>query len=267
MVSTINELTLLIYFCLGALAGITGGLMGLGGGIVIVPALVYMFLEQGFPGENLMHIAVATSLTTIVFTSISSAWSHHLKGAVMWPEVKLLGPGIIVGAILGAIIADYLPSDHLRRAFGIFEILVALQIGFGLKPKPGRSLPEKPGMIVSGTAIGSLSTILGIGGGTLTVPFLMWCNTDIRKAVGTSSACGLPIALTGALSMIIISTDNPSLPEHSLGYLYWPAALLIALASVMFAPLGAKLAHSIKVSVLKKIFAVVLLLIGLRMIV
>jgi len=266
MLATMTEITLLIYFCIGAVAGITSGLMGLGGGIIIVPALLYLFIQQGMPGDNLMHISVGTSLATIVFTSVASAWSHHRKGAVMWPEVKLLIPGIITGAIIGAIIADYLPGNQLKRAFGIFEILVALQIGFGLKPKPGRTLPKTPGMLASGTLIGSLSTILGIGGGTLTVPYLMWCNTDIRKAVGTSSACGFPIALAGAISMIVIGTHQQVLPEHTIGYLYWPAAVLIVMSSVLFAPLGARLAHSLKVSVLKKIFAVVLLLIGIRMV-
>lgn len=266
MVSILSESNLLIYFILGALAGITGGMMGLGGGIVIVPALVYLFLQQGFSNDNLMHIAVATSLTTIVFTSIASSWSHHRKGAVLWPEVKQLAPGIVIGAIIGAIIADTLPGEQLKKAFGLFEILVALQIGFGVKPKAGRTLPGASGMLGSGTLIGSLSTILGIGGGTLTVPFLMWCNIDIRKAVATSSACGFPIALAGTISMILVGLNNPDLPENSIGYVYWPAAVLIVMSSILFAPIGARLAHTLKISVLKRIFAIVLLIIGIRMV-
>ncbi|MCG8324699.1 MAG: sulfite exporter TauE/SafE family protein [Thiotrichales bacterium] len=267
MPAVITEITILIYFCLGAVAGLTGGLMGLGGGIVIVPALVYMFLQQGLPAAHLMQMAVATSLTTIVFTSVASAWSHHQKGAVMWPQVRILVPGIVVGAIIGALIANKLPSEILKRAFGLFEILVALQIGFGINPKAERRLPGTAGMLISGTGIGSLSTILGIGGGTLTVPFLMWCNIDIRKAVGTSSACGFPIAVAGALSMVLIGMQQDGLAENTLGYLYWPAAILIVLSSMLFAPLGAKLAHILNVSVLKKIFAVVLFLIGTRMVI
>jgi len=266
MVSDITVLTLSLYLCLGALAGIIGGMMGLGGGIVIVPALVYLFHAQDFSPQHLMHVAVATSLTTIIFTSISSARSHHRRGAVMWREVIQLVPGIIAGAILGAIIADRLPSELLRRAFGVFEIAVAMQIGFGLKPRPERVLPETAGMLASGTIIGSVSTILGIGGGTLTVPFLMWCNTDIRKAVATSAACGLPIALAGSGSMMVTGMDNTMLPPYSTGYVYWPAAAMIALASVMFAPLGARLAHTLPVMTLKRIFSVFLLFIGIRMV-
>ncbi len=267
MVSSFIDINLLIYFLLGAVAGITGGMMGLGGGIVIVPALLFLFIKQGMPGDQLMHIAVATSLTTIIFTSVAAAWSHHRKGAVLWPQIRFMVPGIVAGAVAGAVIADYLPGDQLRRAFGVFEILVALQIGFGFNPKAGRSLPRTPGLIVSGIVIGTLSTILGIGGGTLTVPYLMWCNIDIRKAVGTSSACGFPIAVAGALSMILIGSGHDDLPDHTLGYLYWPAAIMIIMSSMLFAPVGAWLAHTLQVSILKKIFAVLLFLIGLRMVI
>ena len=253
------------YLMLGVIAGLVGGLLGLGGGILIVPALLFLFIWQGMPVDILMHLAVATSLFTIVFTSISSSYAHHKHQAVLWPQVFLLTPGIIIGAVFGAFLADYISSDILRRLFGVFEILVACQIGFSVKPSAQRSLPGRNGMLIAGGGIGTLSTILGIGGGTLTVPFLVWCHVNIRKAVATSSACGFPIALAGTLAMIFIGRDSPSLPENTIGYVYWPAAILILVTSVLFAPVGAKLAHSMPVDSLKRIFAIVLACVGLRM--
>ncbi|MEE9552355.1 MAG: sulfite exporter TauE/SafE family protein [Gammaproteobacteria bacterium] len=256
---------LFAYLLLGSVAGIIGGLLGLGGGIIIVPALLYVFIRQGLSADILMHMAVATSLATIIFTSISSTYAHHRHGAVLWRQVRLLMPGIILGGCLGAFIAGHLPSDTLRTVFGIFELLVAIQIGLSIKPSAQRELPGGGGMIIAGGGIGSLSTILGIGGGTITVPFLLWCNINIRNAVATSAACGLPIAIAGTIAMIIAGWDHPLLPEGTIGYVYWPAAITILFASVLFAPLGARLAHSIPIDKLKSVFAVVLACVGIRM--
>ena len=253
------------YLVLGAFAGLVGGLLGLGGGILIVPSLLLLFMWQDLSVDILMHLAVATSLFTIIFTSVSSSYAHHKHKAVLWRQVFLLTPGIIIGAVFGAFIADQISSDILRRLFGIFEILVACQIGFSVEPKAKRALPAHNGMFVAGGGIGSLSTILGIGGGTLTMPFLIWCHVDIRKAVATSSACSFPIALAGTLAMIFAGLDSKSLPEDSIGYVYWPAAILIIITSVLFAPIGARLTHSMPVSSLKRIFAIVLGCVGLRM--
>jgi len=253
------------YLLLGMFAGIAGGLLGLSGGIIIVPSLLFLYTWQGIPADVLMHFAVATSLFTIIFTSASSSYAHHKHKAVLWSQVFLLAPGIITGAIFGAFIADHLSSDVLRRVFGIFEIFVACQISFALKPTTQRVLPGRKGMLFAGGGIGTLSTIMGIGGGTLTVPFLIWCQVDIRKAVATSSACGFPIALAGTLTMIFTGLDYSNLPENSIGYVYWPAAVAILVTSVLFAPVGAKLAHSMPVNSLKRIFAIVLVCIGLRM--
>jgi uncharacterized membrane protein YfcA len=174
-------------------------------------------------------------------------------------------PGIILGGGVGAIIADHLPSDTLRVVFGIFELLVAVQIGIDIKPSAQRKLPGGGGLIIAGGGIGSLSTILGIGGGTITVPFLLWCNINIRNAVATSAACGLPIAITGTTAMIITGWNHQLLPDGTIGYVYWPAAITILLASVLFAPLGARLVHSMPVDRLKRVFAIVLACIGIRM--
>ena len=262
---SLSLVTLFSYLLLGVVAGMTGGLLGLGGGIVIVPALLFLFIYQGLPGDILMPMAVATSLATIVFTSISATWAHHRHGAVAWHVVRLLGPGIIIGAIAGALIADQLRSDSLQTAFGLFEILVALQIGFGIKPSAQRSLPDTAGMVASGSVIGTISSLLGIGGGTLTVPFLLWCNVNIRKAVATSSACGLPIAVAGTATMIITGWNYPRLPEGTTGYVYWPVVVMISIASVCAAPLGARFTHTLPVDILKRVFAVVLAAIGIRM--
>lgn len=261
----VELLILLFYLLLGGIAGIIGGLLGLGGGIIIVPVLLVLFIQQELVSDILMHLAVATSLATIVFTSMSSAYAHHRRGAVLWRTVALLVPGIILGGILGAVIADHLPSNALRIMFGLFEILVAIQIGFGVEPSSHRRLPNRGGMLFTGGGIGTLSTLLGIGGGTLTVPFLLWCNINIRNAVATSAACGFPIAMAGTVAMIFTGWDNPELPAGATGYVYWPAAITITATSVLFAPIGARMAHSLPVDTLKKIFAVVLAGVGLRM--
>lgn len=258
-------LTVIAYILLGAVAGMIGGLLGLGGGIVIVPALLYLFIQQGFSAGIQMHLAVATSLTTIIFTSIASAWSHHRHGAVIWKIVGFLVPGIVIGCILGAITANHLRSDSLRITFGVFELLVAMQIWSGIKPPGHRELPGNSGMVLAGGVIGTLSTILGIGGGTLTVPFLLWCNINIRNAVATSAACGMPIAVAGTLSFMITGWNHTDLPAGSTGYVYWPAAFFILIASILTAPLGAKLAHVLPVIILKRIFALVLVIVGIRM--
>ena len=263
----LSIITIVAYLALGAAAGIIGGLLGLGGGIIIVPVLLFLFIQQGLPAEILMHMAVATSLATIIFTSASSAWAHHRHGAVRWPTVSLLAPGIVAGCIVGAFVADQLKSDYLRVAFGIFEILVALQIGFNIKPSGKRTLPGKGATLVVGGGIGTLSTLLGIGGGTLTVPFLLWCNENIRNAVATSSACGLPIAVAGTAGMIVAGWSHSAIPAGSTGYVYWPAAISIVVISVLTAPLGARLAHTLPVNTLKKIFAIVIGMIGIRMLV
>ena len=260
-------MTVAAYVLLGAVAGIIGGLLGLGGGIVIVPALLFLFIRQGFSAEIQMHLAVATSLATIIFTSIASAWSHHRHGAVYWRVVSFLVPGIIFGCVLGAIAANHIRSEGLRIIFGLFELLVAMQIGFGIKPPGHRDLPGSTGMVLAGGGIGTLSTILGIGGGTLTVPFLLWCNVNIRNAVATSAACGLPIAVAGTLSFIVTGWDHAALPVGSIGYVYWPAALSILVASILTAPLGASLAHILPVTILKRVFALVLVIVGIRMLV
>ena len=267
MLSEITIQIIVIYALTGVFAGLIGGMLGLGGGIIIVPVLHYVFIQQGFPTSLLMQLAVTTSLATIIITSMSATYTHHRKGAVSWPTVFRFAPGILIGATVGAILADSLSSNTLRIAFGVFETLVAIQIGFEIKPRAQTALPGTTGLIGSGVGIGLLSTLLGIGGGTLTVPFLLWCNVNIRNAVAISSACGFPIAIAGTTALIIAGWNNQDVPANSLGYLYWPAALIIIAMTVFFAPMGARLAHYLPISTLKRVFAVVLLIVGIRMLI
>lgn len=252
------------YLALGALAGTLAGLFGIGGGLVIVPVLIFSFGLQGISFEIAAHLAVGTSLATIVFTSMSSIRSHQKHDAVRWDIFRPMTVGIVVGAVLGAWSAAMLSGPTLELVIGVFVILVAIKMLTGANPKPGRDVPGNPGLAASGGIIGWASAIFGIGGGTLTVPYLNWCNVRMQETVGTSAACGLPIAVAGALGNIWTGWDHPNLPEYSVGFIYLPALLGIILTSVLFARVGATLAHRLDAVVLKRIFAIVLILVGLR---
>lgn len=254
------------YIGLGVVAGFVAGLFGVGGGLIIVPVLILIFQANSFPPDVIVHVAIGTSLATIMFTSISSVHAHHFRHkAVRWDIVKKLTPGIIIGALLGAVIADFISAKILQQFFGFFELFVAIQMALNLKAHAARVLPNAPGMISAGTGIGSISSIVGIGGGTLTVPFLVWCNVKMQKAVATSSACGLPIAIAGCIGFIITGWNEATLPEYSFGYVYWPAFLSIVISSIFMAPVGAWLAHRLSAAKLKRGFSLVLFLLGVRM--
>lgn len=257
--------TLILYLAVGAFAGTLAGLFGVGGGLIIVPVLVFIFRGQGISEAVIIHLAVGTSLATIVFTAISSVRAHHQRGAVRWDVVGRLTPGIVAGALVGATIADAMPASVLRIFFAVFELTVAALLWWDRQPAAHRNLPGFIGMGSTGIVIGAVSSIVGIGGGTLTVPFLTWCNVHLRKAVATSSACGLPIALAGALGFVVMGWNEVQLPALATGYIYWPAFAGIGIASVAFAPLGAKLAHTLPVTSLRKLFALLLAALGVRM--
>ena len=256
--------TLLLYLVLGAAAGTLAGLFGIGGGLIIVPVLVLTFEAQGVAPEVLTHLAVGTSLATIVVTSISSVKAHHAKGAVRWDWFSPIAIGIVIGSALGGKTAGMLSGPILQKVIGVFAICMAIQMGLGLKPKGSRTIPGKPGLIGAGGIIGWASAIFGIGGGSLSVPFLTWCNAKMQTAVATSAAVGLPIAVVGALVNIQEGWGHELLPEWATGYVYWPAFIGIVSMSVIFAKLGAKLAHSLPADTLKRIFAVLLLFVGSR---
>lgn len=251
------------YLALGAVTGIFAGLFGIGGGGIMVPVLTALFISQGFPPDEVVHLALGTSMAAIVPTAIASLRTHHRHNAVLWQAVIGLAPGILIGTFAATFFASYLSAEPLAIFFACFMAVVALQIVWGRKPKPARQLPGAPALSAVGTGIGGISALVAIGGGTLTVPFLLWCNVQLPVAIGTSAAVGLPIALAGALGYLINGWSVEGLPIHTLGFIYWPAVIAMALMSSITAPLGAKLAHRLPLGLLKKLFA--LLLIGLSL--
>lgn len=250
------------YLLLGAFAGTIAGLLGVGGGLIIVPVLATLFRFQAIDSSILMHLAVGTSLSTIIVTSISSVYSHHKHGAVLWQVFWRLSPGIVLGAWAGAWAASLLPTRELRYVFGVFEWLVAMQMILNIKPPATQTLPGNLGLAAAGGGIGVVSAIVGIGGGTLTVPFLSWCRISIHNAIATSAACGLPIAISGSIGFMFTGSAQQALPAYATGFVYWPAFAGIVVASASFAPLGARLAHRLSVKKLRSVFAVFLLVLG-----
>jgi uncharacterized membrane protein YfcA len=255
----------LTYAGVGALAGVLAGLLGVGGGLVIVPALTFALTAQQIPEQHILHLALGTSLATIIFTSVSSVRAHHKRGAVIWRIVWQVTPGIVLGTFLGSWVAAALSGRFLKGFFVLFLYYVATQMLLNIKPKPTRETPGTGGMFLAGNVIGGVSSWVGIGGGTLSVPFMIWCNVEPIKAIATSAAIGFPIAVSGAAGYITSGWTTAGLPPHSLGFVYLPALIGVAAFSMLTAPLGARLAHTLPVATVKKIFAVLLILVGTRM--
>ena len=243
---------------LGAASGFAAGLMGVGGGMLLVPFLTAIFSAAEFAPEHVIHLAVATSLATIAFTSLSSVRAHHQHGAVLWPIVRVLAPGILLGSLAGAHVAALVPTVWLAYGFAFFLAFSATQLLLDRKPQPHRELPRPPGMFATGTVIGVLSSFLGGGGGFASVPFMVWCNVRIHNAIATSAALGFPIALAGTIGYLIAGWRAPGLPARSAGFVYLPALAAVAAASVLTAPLGARLAHTLDTKRLKRVFAALL---------
>jgi uncharacterized membrane protein YfcA len=259
---------LLLFPAIGALSGLLAGLFGIGGGLVIVPALNAAFVAGVVAVDPAvrMHVAIGSSLAVIVFTAISSVRAHHGYGAVLWPAVAVLAPGVVLGGLLGALLADRLGTRTLEVVFATFAMLMALRLAFGSKGEveAHARLPGPAGASAAGTVIGAVSALVGIGGGIMTVPYLAWHSVPMRTAVGTAAACTLPVALAGAAGYAVAGLGT-SMPAGSTGYLYWPAIGGIALASVLTAPLGARLAHALPVRRLRQLFALLLVAVALDM--
>jgi uncharacterized membrane protein YfcA len=255
-----------LYLLLGAAAGFFSGLFGIGGGIIIVPFLVLLFSAQGFAPDLVLLMSVATSLSTIIVTSTASLYAHHRLGVVDWPVVKQLVPSFLVGSLLGSVVADSLPTDLFKTLFAFFPLWVAFQM---IKPYSPALDPDQPsgGWNLSGAGgiIGALCTLLGAGVGVITVPFLVKRRFPLRQAMAISSACGLPLAIIGSLGYIALSWGKTGLPSWSLGYLYVPVFLCIVTSSRVFAPIGAQLAHKLPTEKLKRIFALFLFAVGMRL--
>jgi uncharacterized membrane protein YfcA len=253
----------LLFLALGAFTGVCAGLLGIGGGLVLVAALVWLLPGLGVPAEQAVHVALATALASIIFTGLSSARSHHLRGSVLWPTVAWLVPGLLLGGWLGSLLATRLQGESLRWFIAVYCYLAALQMATDWpRSRPERGDPPRgPGYSLAGAGIGAVSALVGIGGGSMTVPLLVWRGVRPVRAVGTSSACGVAIALASAAGY---ASHGPTagLPAGSWGYVYLPAAIGIALASVLTAPLGTRLAHWLSGPALRRVFAAFLALIG-----
>lgn len=254
------------FLLIGLLAGYLAGFLGIGGGFVVVPALTWLFLKDPAMAPWAIHMAVATSLATMLVTSLSSIAAHQRKRAIRWSLVRSLAPGLIVGAMLGAVIADFLAGDALVRVFGGFAILAGLQLILGRKPDGEQPLPGQPLVSVVGAIIGTISSLIGIGGGALTGPWQLWHGIKAQNAVATSAACGYPIAIAGSLSFIVLGFGG-DLPEGALGYVHLPAFAGIALSSAIAAPLGAATVHRLPPLVVRRVFGGFLILVGVRMLV
>jgi len=256
---------LLGYALLGAVAGFFAGLLGVGGGAIMVPVLALMFAAQGFAEGHLMHLALGTSMCSIIFTSVSSLRAHHRHGAVIWSIVRRIAPGIVIGTLIGAQVAGRLPTRPLAIFFAAFIGYVAVQMMLNIRPKPSRQLPGSLGMFSVGAGIGGVSALAAIGGGTLSVPFMTWCNVPVHHAIGTSAAIGFPIAVAGTVGYLIAGQGKAGLPDGSLGFVYVPALAATVATSMLVAPLGAQVAHRLPVPTVKKIFAGLLLVLLAKM--
>ncbi|WP_454722657.1 MULTISPECIES: sulfite exporter TauE/SafE family protein [Cupriavidus] len=244
---------------LGAFTGFCAGLLGVGGGMLMVPFLTLLFTYLDFPHAAIVHMAIATSMATILFTSLSSVRAHHRHGMVRWKLVLALAPGILAGGLLGGgKVFAALKTGWLSLLFAVFVGFSAWQMLRNRKPAPHRQLPGTPGMLGAGGVIGFLSSLVGAGGGFVSVPFMAWCNVPIHNAVATSAALGFPIAVASVIGYVWSGFGAAGLPTGSLGYIYLPALAVIALASVLTAPLGARTAHRLDVAQLKKVFACLL---------
>lgn len=257
--------SIVVFMCCGAVAGVLAGLLGVGGGIVIVPMLDFVFSMLHFPEAAIHHLALGTSLASIMVTSISSSRAHHKRGAVHWSIVKQITPGILLGTFLGGLVASHMPTTFLRIFFVVFLFTVSAQMLSGYRPPATREMPSAVGTASVGGGIGLISSFVGIGGGTLSVPFMTYCNIPMHEAVGTSAAIGFPIAVAGTLSYIVGGWGTPGLPAGCLGYVHMLAFAGIACVSFFTAPLGAKLSHALPTAKLKKVFAVFLIVVAIKM--
>ena len=258
-------LEIVSFLVLGLIAGLLAGMLGIGGGVVIVPALIWIFQHHGLLPEIIPHLAIGTSLATIVFTSLAAIRAQHKRRAIDWPVVRLLAPATLLGGFASGYLAGFIPASILKASFAVFLLFVGTQFVLDWKPAAHWRLPGRGGLWGAGLGIGSLSALLGIGGGNITVPFLHACNLELKRAIAISTALGLPIALFGAAGFVLTGWGNALLPPASMGYVSLPALAAISGAAVLTAPLGVRFAHDLPVKRLKRIFGVLVLAISLRM--
>jgi uncharacterized membrane protein YfcA len=251
-----------VFLLLGAFVGFLAGLLGIGGGFTIVPVLTEVFAREGIATTHLLPMAIGTSAASIIFTAFSSARAHHRRGAVLWPIVAAMAPGLVVGSLIGPQIASALPMRVMAAIFGSFTWFTAARMVWGGPPKATRDLPGKPAMFGVGTLIGLVAGMVGTGGAFLAVPFMTRCNVKLHTAVATSAAIGWPVAVASAIGFVFAGWHASDLPPYSLGYVYLPALAGIAVMSVLLAPAGARVAHAWPVARLRKAFSVMLFVLG-----
>lgn len=266
---------LLLLFCLGGAVGILAGMMGIGGGMVMVPFLIAAFRVEGYPADSLIKMAIATSLATIIFTSVSSVWAHHQRESVIWPAVRVMAPGIMLGALAGAQLVGLAPAALVSGVFGAFLLYSAWSVTLRKNQAKDQAATDhksakaarasRTALAVGGVGIGTVSSIVGAGGGFLTIPFLIRRGMMPTRAVGCSAACGLPIAIAGTIGYIIAG-ERVDLAGAVVGFIHIPALLAIAAASVMTAPFGVKLAHQLSAKNLRKVLGVILVTLAAYMI-
>jgi uncharacterized membrane protein YfcA len=266
-VAGIMDQWLLVYVAIGAFIGFFAGMLGMGGGGIQVPLTTLAFAAQGFPREHMLHVALGTAMATVIFTSVSSLRAHDRHKAVNWDVLRRLIPGIVVGTGLGTVIARHIPTFPLAVIFTAFVLYMASSMLFNWKPKPTRRLPGPVGLFVVGAVIGVCSALAAMGGATLTIPFLVFCNVPFHTAIGTASAVGFPIAVVGSIGYLVNGWSAAGLPAHSVGFIYLPALVGFTVGSIGLAPIGARLAHRTSERSLKRIFAVVIGALGLKMLV
>lgn len=262
-----NVLAWVIYAVIGMVAGFLGGLLGIGGGIIVVPALIWTFSFQGYQSSHLMQVAVGTSLGAMVLTSASSAWTHYQQKGIYWHLFRMLLPGSLLGAVFGALLADYLPSDYLKLIFGVCECVIGMHFLIPSSSKPDGPIQSFHSILFFcfGLLIGTLSTLLGIGGGIITVPILTTFYVPIRHAIATSAALGFLNAVIGAISFFYLGLDA-EMASGNIGYLYLPAFTVIGICASVLAPYGAKKAYIWPAHTLRRLFGAVLILVGLSVI-
>ncbi len=259
-------LLLLLFACVGIGAGLLGGMLGISGGLVTVPSLLFIFTYMDFPEPYIMHLAIGTSLAAMVINASASAMAHNQKGAVIWKLIHKMVPSLIIGSILGAFIARRLTSHILQYIFAYFVIVLGIYMLLS-RPKMSRNsphLPHGPITTILGFLIAGISNILGLGGGSMLVPALLAFKVKMKLAVGTSAATGLIITTIGAISYLYFGYGKDTTP-FSIGYLYLPAFIMIGVAAFISAPYGAKLAYVLPSSLLRRIFAVALIATGTLM--
>ncbi len=252
------------YALIGLLAGFLAGYLGIGGGLVLVPALSWLFSQDPSISEIAVHMAVATSLATMLVTSLSSIFAHHRRRAIMWPIAMGLAPGLIAGAIAGAMLATRLGTDHLGAVFGGYAALAGMQLISGREVESQKAMPGRLGSGITGLAIGTVSSLVGIGGGSMTVPWLLWHGRRAQQAVATAAVCGFPIALAGTLTFIVLGQQHVAAGSHG-GYVHLQAFAGVVLFSVVSAPLGAAAVHRSPPALVRRIFGAFMLLVAWRM--